>query len=67
MKIVVGLDIGGSTTKIVCMRGKEIVASEIVRAGDPVTSAFGAVGKLISATHIGRILGSSKSYLWLCF
>ena len=48
MKIVVGLDIGGSTTKIVGMRGKEIVASEIVRAGDPVTSAFGAVGKLIN-------------------
>ena len=48
MKIVVGLDIGGSTTKIVGMRGKEIVAKEIVRAGDPVTSAFGAVGKLIN-------------------
>ena len=48
MKINVGLDIGGSTTKIVGMRGKELVASEIVKAGDPVTSAFGAVGKLIN-------------------
>ena len=48
MKINVGLDIGGSTTKIVGMRGNEIVAKEIVRAGDPVTSAFGAVGKLIN-------------------
>ncbi|MCR5339725.1 MAG: pantothenate kinase [Saccharofermentans sp.] len=48
MKINIGLDIGGSTTKIVGMRGKEIVAKEIVRAGDPVTSAFGAVGKLIN-------------------
>lgn len=48
MKINIGLDIGGSTTKIVGMRGKEIVAKEIVKAGDPVTSAFGAVGKLIN-------------------
>ena len=48
MKINVGLDIGGSTTKIVGMRGNELVASEIVKAGDPVTSAFGAVGKLIN-------------------
>lgn len=48
MKINVGLDIGGSTTKIVGMRGTELVASEIVKAGDPVTSAFGAVGKLIN-------------------
>lgn len=52
MKINVGLDIGGSTTKIVGMRGKELVASEIVKAGDPVTSAFGAVGKLINDNGI---------------
>ena len=69
MKINVGLDIGGSTTKIVAMKGKEIVASEIVRAGDPVTSAFGAVGKLINdhglkTEDIGRIniTGVGASY-----
>ena len=48
MRIIVGLDIGGSTTKIVGMRDGNIIAREIVRAADPVTSAFGAVGKLIN-------------------
>lgn len=48
MKIKVGLDIGGSTTKIVGMQDGKIIASEIVKAADPVTSAFGAVGKLIN-------------------
>ncbi len=48
MRIKVGLDIGGSTTKIVGMNEGKIIAREIVRAADPVTSAFGAVGKLIN-------------------
>ena len=48
MRIRVGLDIGGSTTKIVGMQDGNIIAREIVRAADPVTSAFGAVGKLIN-------------------
>lgn len=48
MKIKVGLDIGGSTTKIVGMQDGKIIAREIVRAADPVTSAFGAIGKLIN-------------------
>lgn len=52
MRIKVGLDIGGSTTKIVGMQDGSIVAKEIVRATDPVTSAFGAVGKLINDLSI---------------
>ena len=48
MRIKVGLDIGGSTTEIVGMNDGNIIAREIVRAADPVTSAFGAVGKLIN-------------------
>ena len=48
MRIKVGLDIGGSTTKIVGMNEGEIIAREVVKAADPVTSAFGAVGKLIN-------------------
>ena len=35
MKIKVGLDIGGSTTKIVGMKDGSIIAREIVRAADP--------------------------------
>ena len=48
MKIKVGLDIGGSTTKIVGMQEGKIIARDIVKAADPVTSAFGAVGKLLN-------------------
>lgn len=48
MRIKVGLDIGGSTTKIVGMNEGKIIAREVVKAADPVTSAFGAVGKLIN-------------------
>jgi len=48
MKIKVGLDVGGSTTKIVGMKDNEIIARSVVKADDPVTSAFGAVGKLIN-------------------
>ncbi len=47
MGIVVGLDVGGSMTKIVAMRDKKILAKCTVRATDPVTSAFGALGRLI--------------------
>ncbi len=52
MRIKVGLDIGGSTTKIVGMQDGKVIAKEIVRATDPVTSAFGAVGKLINDLSI---------------
>ena len=48
MRLKVGLDIGGSTTKIVGMNDGRIIARDIVKAADPVTSAFGAVGKLIN-------------------
>ena len=48
MSVKVGLDIGGSTTKIVAMKAGKIVASEVVKAADPVTSAYGALGKLMN-------------------
>lgn len=47
MGIIVGLDVGGSTTKIVGMKDKRIVAKCIVKANDPVTSTFGALGRMI--------------------
>ena len=48
MHINVGLDVGGSTTKIVGMDNEEIIYKSITSAGDPVTSAYGALGKLIN-------------------
>ena len=48
MPVVIGLDIGGSTTKIVGLDDAEVMGSLIVRADDPVASAFGAVGKFLN-------------------
>ncbi len=48
MGIVIGIDIGGSTTKIVGMRDGRPIGPLAVMAGDPVTSAYGAFGKFIS-------------------
>ncbi|MBO4637769.1 MAG: pantothenate kinase [Clostridiales bacterium] len=48
MGITVGLDIGGSTTKIVGMKEHKVIYKEIIKADDPVTSAYGALGKLIN-------------------
>lgn len=47
MGIVIGIDVGGSTTKIVGIDGKDIKNPMFVRATDPVTSLFGAFGKYL--------------------
>ena len=52
MKIKVGLDIGGSTTKIVGINDGKLVAKAIVKAADPVASAYGAVGKLVNDNNL---------------
>jgi type II pantothenate kinase len=68
--IIAGLDIGGSTTKIVAIRDRKIISRELVVAADPITSAYGAVGKLLNdnrlpLTAIDRILvtGVGASHL----
>ena len=49
MKTVIGIDVGGSTTKIVGFKyneGKrELIAPQYVRATDQITSIYGAFGK----------------------
>lgn len=45
MGIVIGIDAGGSTTKIVGINGDKIIDTMLVKANDPVTSLFGALGK----------------------
>lgn len=49
MRVVIGIDVGGSTTKIVgyTLNGK-LVAMLKVEAADPLTSAYGALGKFIN-------------------
>ena len=47
--VVIGIDVGGSTTKIVGFRhtgeGEELIAPLFVQATDPITSIYGAFGR----------------------
>ena len=52
MGVVIGIDVGGSTTKVVGIAGKEICNPLFVRATDPVASLFGALGKYLYDNHI---------------
>lgn len=46
-KIILGIDVGISTTKIVGIRGKELLSPIRIKATDPISSLFGAFGKFI--------------------
>lgn len=52
MSTIIGIDIGGSTTKIVGMRDGTLFGKNMVKAGDPITSAYGAFGKLLTENHL---------------
>ena len=53
MKEIIGIDIGGSTTKIVAFRGGKMLAPQVVKADDPLTSLYGAFGKFTTENGIG--------------
>lgn len=72
--IIIGIDVGGSTTKIVgfCQSesGLELIEPQTVRANDPVTSTYGAFGKFtdenripISAIEKVMMTGVGSSYV----
>ena len=74
MGIVIGIDVGGSTTKIVGFKddgGKRVlIPPQIVKANDPLTSAYGAFGKFtdengIKISDITKVLmtGVGSSYV----
>jgi len=48
LSIVVGIDIGGSTTKIAGFKNGTVINPMLVRASDPVASAYGAFGRFLS-------------------
>ena len=52
MSVVIGIDVGGSTTKVVGIRNKQICNPLFVRATDPVASLFGALGKYLYDNNI---------------
>lgn len=48
MSVILGIDIGGSTTKIVGLRGDgSTIAMHRVQAQDPITSLYGALGNFL--------------------
>lgn len=55
-KNVIGIDVGGSTTKIVGFRegdsGRELITPFLVRATDPITSIYGAFGRFTSQNNL---------------
>ena len=47
MSLILGIDVGGSTTKAVALRNGEIVGVKQVRAADQITSLYGAIGSIL--------------------
>lgn len=74
-RVVIGIDVGGTTTKIVGFRmgesgKKELIAPQFVRATDPLTSVYGALGRFtvengLELCDIDRILmtGAGSSFI----
>ena len=53
MSVVIGIDIGGSTTKIVGFDNeKRLIAPLCVTANDPITSVYGAFGKFTESNNL---------------
>jgi type II pantothenate kinase len=53
MKTVVGIDVGGSTTKIVGFNADgQLIAPIFVRATDQITSIYGALGKFTTENNL---------------
>jgi len=52
MGIIVGIDVGGSTTKIAGVKDGKVISPMMARASDPVASLYGAFGKFTSENGI---------------
>ncbi len=53
MSVVIGIDVGGSTTKIVGYTNSgKLISMLKVEAADPQTSAYGALGKFINENNL---------------
>ena len=74
MSVIIGIDVGGSTTKIVGFSNiegeKKLITPQFIRANDPLTAAYGAFGKFtdennISISDIEKIVmtGVGSSYV----
>ena len=53
MSVIIGIDVGGSTTKIVGYTNQgKLISMLKVEAADPLTSAYGALGKFINENSL---------------
>ncbi len=56
MSVVIGIDVGGSTTKIVGFEKKQsgwtLIEPQVVRANDPLTATYGAFGKFTDENNL---------------
>lgn len=52
MSIIVGIDVGGSTTKIVGFDGDRLLEPGLVKANDPIASVYGGFGKFTTDNKI---------------
>lgn len=73
-KIIIGIDVGGSTTKIVGFDSSsgeyKLINPLFVRATDPITSLYGAFGKFLDANDLSlsdidkvMITGAGSTYM----
>ena len=51
-KVLIGLDVGGSITKIIGFRAGKLLEETRVQANDPVASAYGALGKFLTLNDL---------------
>jgi type II pantothenate kinase len=51
--MIIGIDIGGSTTKAVAMQGNEVLGTATIQSLEPIAAASGALGKLLSELNLG--------------
>ncbi len=74
MSVTIGIDVGGSTTKIVGFHqspsGIELIKPQFVRANDPITATYGAFGKFtdeneLAISDINKVMmtGVGSSYV----
>ena len=52
MSKIIGIDVGGSTTKIVGYDQKELFSPLLVKANDPVSSVYGAFGRFLNENKL---------------
>ena len=49
---IIGIDVGGSTTKIVGYDQEQLFSPLLVKANDPVSSIYGAFGRFLNENKL---------------